>query len=69
MFAWIHIPKTGGTSFAEIFKSSFSSYLSINGNEGVRDFLALPMADRSAYQAAGGHMPFGIHRYIDVSCE
>ena len=69
MFVWIHIPKTGGTSFAEIFKASFSSYLSINGNEGVRDFLALPVTDRGAYQAAGGHMPFGIHRYVDVPCE
>ncbi len=69
MFVWIHIPKTGGTSFAEIFKVNFRSYLSITGPEGVRDFLALPRAARSAYEAAGGHMPFGLHRYVDVACE
>jgi hypothetical protein len=69
MLVSLHIPKTGGTSFNEILKSNFRKLLTISGQQEILNFLRMPLAERSSYPAAAGHMPFGIDRYVTVPCQ
>jgi hypothetical protein len=68
MIVYLHIPKTGGTTFAQILGDNFDRLLRIYGREAYRNFWAMSEEERCSFPAATGHMPFGIDRYLDVTC-
>ena len=66
--AFIHIPKTAGTSFSWILKNhcGFDRIYEINpkGDNTPRDFMRLSQITQERFDLIEGHMYFGIHRYI-----
>lgn len=68
MLVSIHMPRTGGTSFAAILKANFGKILEISERQGMLDFLQMSPEERCSYPVAAGHMPFGLGNYVNVPC-
>ena len=67
-----HIPKAGGMTMRQVVarqvigQPAFRFYHENTFN--IERFLALPESERAALRYVGGHVHFGIHRYIDNPC-
>lgn len=62
MFAFIHVPKAGGTSISAVLEQHHK-LLRLNGWDEIRHFLETE-GWRDGWTAATGHMPFGIDVYM-----
>jgi hypothetical protein len=63
MLAYLHIPKTAGTSVRIMFRDAGLPYFEINDLAGAQEFVLMPRWRRQRYRAVFGHMPYGVHRY------
>jgi hypothetical protein len=65
LLAFVHVPKTGGTSILGALQDSGKRFAVINSPGTAREFLAMPREEQLDHYAVIGHMPFGIHYYAD----
>jgi len=70
---FVHIPKTAGTTLLRIIERQFPldqrchiSLYPTNRDEelGIERLRGLPPRDRQAIRCLEGHMPFGLHRFL-----
>lgn len=66
---FLHVPKTGGTTFRSILDQNYqpSETLIFNGDshpEELERFTKLPESDRAQYRLIKGHLGFGLHRFV-----
>lgn len=67
MLAFLHLPKTGGTSIKKMILDQGASLFTINNGQDARAFANLSAAELPS--VAFGHMPIGLHQvvpHIDV---
>lgn len=70
---FLHIPKTGGTTFRRILKHNYSSRetLTFTGSDysvAIDRFAKSPERTRARYRLVQGHLYFGFHRFILGEC-
>jgi hypothetical protein len=65
-FIHVHIPKTAGSSFNDVFSRNFSPYSMYSHHEDahILSFHKIPFSERSRFEAIFGHIDFSFHRYI-----
>ncbi|MBK9125135.1 MAG: sulfotransferase family 2 domain-containing protein [Chloroflexi bacterium] len=65
---FLHIPKTAGTTLRQVVGRQFvgkPQYLIGSGTErNFEAFLALPEDERARLRYVGGHLRYGVHRFI-----
>ena len=66
---FLHIPKTGGTTFRRILEGNYSrnETLTFNGADysvEIERFAQSSEATRARYRAIQGHLYFGFHRFV-----
>ena len=65
---FLHIPKAAGTTLHRILERHYppSAIFSIgaDAHASIREFKALPEAERAAIRLFRGHMPYGLHTYL-----
>ena len=70
---FIHVPKTAGQTLYLIIKRQYPLEEIMNFREGVGgsypEFLKSSPDNRSRYWLLRGHIPIGLHEYIDEPCE
>ncbi|MCA9299037.1 MAG: sulfotransferase family 2 domain-containing protein, partial [Phycisphaerales bacterium] len=68
---FVHIPKTGGTSFGRALASEYSHDIRFLEG-GVRlaheQIRTMTRAELEPYRAFSGHLPFGLHRDLPFAC-
>ena len=64
LLAFVHVPKTGGTSIEGLFYENCWRVFNIRHPDEARAFVNMPAEEQAGYRAVFGHMPFGIHRHI-----
>jgi hypothetical protein len=69
MIIYLHLPKTGGTTFNHILSDNFELLLRLYERDSFRAFLEMSHRERTSFPAATGHMPYGIHHYLNVPCQ
>lgn len=68
LLAFIHLPKTGGTSLQVVLEKHSTTgrpVFNIANPDHAKAFLAMPKTEQDQYFGVFGHMPFGIHHYVD----
>jgi hypothetical protein len=65
LLVFVHVPKTGGTSLQGVFQHNGRPVFNIRSPDQARAFLDLPEEERARHMGVFGHMPFGMHRYVD----
>jgi hypothetical protein len=65
MLCFVHIPKTGGTSFRNAL--SFGRTRVASHADSLQSIGAL--AQKEKLDVLIGHIPYGVHEYIDTPCE
>ena len=65
MLAFLHLPKTGGDTLRNHFIATGVPYFDINNVQDAARFVAMPRAQRQCIQGAFGHMPYGVHRFVE----
>lgn len=66
---FLHIPKTGGTTFHHILERCYSrdqicSFKDPNCRSEIENFKGLAPEKREAYRLIKGHLSFGFHRHL-----
>jgi len=71
LVVFLHIPKTGGHSFRQLAVEAFGeqSIFDANTLNEVTRFIQLPENEQRAYRCIFGHMPYGLHEYIQPPCK
>lgn len=67
---FIHIPKTGGSTLDKVIERQYPqpAIYALNREkvrEAVTQFKALPLSEKSHIKCLAGHIPFGLHQYLD----
>lgn len=68
---FIHIPKTGGSTFHSIINKRYDSseiynvFGSKQNDEEIKNFIELPVYKKERIKLLKGHMPFGLHSYLN----
>jgi hypothetical protein len=70
---FLHIPKTGGTTFRRILKQNYSrrKTLTFTGSDysaAIDRFAQASERTRARYRLVQGHLYFGLHRFIPGEC-
>lgn len=68
---FVHIPKTGGTTFDKLIKRQYepeSLFLFDNVQESLAKFRQLTEAEKSKIKFIQGHMRFGLHKEFPQPC-
>ena len=65
---FLHIPKAAGTTLHRILERHYPPAaifsIGVEAHASIREFKALPEAERAAIRLFRGHMPFGLHTYL-----
>lgn len=67
---FLHIPKTGGSTFHTILrrnypvKNTYNVFGSDLSHREVQDFIQKPDSEKTGLQLIKGHMPYGLHEFI-----
>jgi hypothetical protein len=66
---FLHIPKTGGTTFHRILERNYkpNQTVTFNGSNRLAEvgrFTKLPESERGRYRLIKGHVSFGLHRFV-----
>lgn len=66
---FLHIPKTGGTTFSKILERYFApeESLTLDGGDhraAIQRFIASDEAERGRYRLIQGHLHFGLHDFV-----
>ena len=67
---FLHIPKTGGTTFQKILERNYARHetLTFDGSRHrteIESFAKLPERQRAQYRLIKGHLHFGFHRFVE----
>ncbi|MCS7039613.1 MAG: sulfotransferase family 2 domain-containing protein [Caldilineales bacterium] len=71
-FIFIHIPKTAGMTIRAIFHRQYRNdeiyriRWNFDRNNPFDEFLSLPTKKRNKIKIIYGHIPFGLHKYIQI---
>ena len=72
---FIHIPKSGGSTFHSILNVRYKKINIYNifggrfSDPEIINFINLPNKEKSKIKLLKGHMPFGLHKYLDDEFE
>src|SRR5262245_40986893 len=68
MLIFLHLPRTGGTTIITVLEPVLRPAINIEAADDLQVLLELSNSKRCKLRFAYGHMPYGLHALVNVTC-